>query len=1007
MYRLALKPAVGATYVARRVGTALHSRSVSLLGKNPVPSSTTTLKLLGLPASLTESSLRDGLKGIVDARKVEIEPGCAIHVLNEAEATFAIHTLTSAKLDDIIMSECSISHTTLPSLMFENVPSNVSLEALQVSLKAQGMKPLSVQSHGSASLRVSFTSDEEALRAVKMIKNLKLEGKVLCVRVSSAATKGYVVTVHTANLSKESSVKMQDAVKAAFPNAQLENVACNARELQLRYSPHNKGADSLSKSIQDKINALPGVKSVSATGSFPRPAILLRRTALFNEESLQKLLKSQPGAGLVTASRRGRGAAANSMAVYFQTEEQAFAALTFLRQNQTGLKGPDGSSPATNKLSAAYVALSVPTVSITGLPADCTEAQVKALFTILQPLAISIKNGVAQVTLNCPKEVELAILSLNHRPQNINKQTCILTVADSGETAGSDLGVTVTLADDAPEDTHASIMAVLQQDKGTSPLSSAERSNVHVFVAFETPAEAVLAHTNYLKNRSAFDFGSKGTAAISRVSVMPAFAVDVGGLGIETSVETVSTNLTAGGLIAPIQINRSAILKFRRHQEIVPALKALKNKVLPGSSLPLTVVRFRDVPNGGSSEYDVDASEDAKRIAHFNKFSLDAVLTDFMGADPGMRMQIAKSYFERALFDAKARADISYLLSNNVPEATKQEAHRLLNMPSDTRLSRQRLFELFVQREDMQRFTADFDEMRSMLGEADEDDPFDWSQFRLSNSDDMNLLMDELAQTESDEKEARALEDGTHVVMKGDVMVDARKAKKIQRKLAREKRELVDMFGTTDAGEEDDEFDEDHYEREEDPNDPSKIFAATDLSQEDAPNLIDRDGHVWSGCILDTDMVQKTMPGNRVSTHRALVVIGNLRGAAGFGMGKGQAPADALNAAFRDATRNLVHIDLFDNYGLAHDVYGKHNSCHAYIRATPKSRMMVGSPFARAILERFGISSASCKIVGRRDPYAQVRAVFNAISKHENIDEFAKDRGKRYVDLRWIKDQGM
>ena len=39
------------------------------------------------------------------------------------------------------------------------------------------------------------------------------------------------------------------------------------------------------------------------------------------------------------------------------------------------------------------------------------------------------------------------------------------------------------------------------------------------------------------------------------------------------------------------------------------------------------------------------------------------------------------------------------------------------------------------------------------------------------------------------------------------------------------------------------------------------------------------------------------MPGNRVGTHRALMVIGNRQGAAGFGMGKGQTPVDAVNAA--------------------------------------------------------------------------------------------------------------
>jgi small subunit ribosomal protein S5 len=134
---------------------------------------------------------------------------------------------------------------------------------------------------------------------------------------------------------------------------------------------------------------------------------------------------------------------------------------------------------------------------------------------------------------------------------------------------------------------------------------------------------------------------------------------------------------------------------------------------------------------------------------------------------------------------------------------------------------------------------------------------------------------------------------------------------------------------------------------------------------------------------------------------------GNLKGTAGFGMGKGKGPREAINAAFRDGMRNLLHIDLYDNFGLAHDLHGKHNSCHAYIRATPRSRDMVASDFASEILLRFGIGSASVKLVGRRTPYSQVRAIFDALSKHENIDEYAKMTGKRYLTLKWAKENNL
>jgi small subunit ribosomal protein S5 len=176
---------------------------------------------------------------------------------------------------------------------------------------------------------------------------------------------------------------------------------------------------------------------------------------------------------------------------------------------------------------------------------------------------------------------------------------------------------------------------------------------------------------------------------------------------------------------------------------------------------------------------------------------------------------------------------------------------------------------------------------------------------------------------------------------------------------------------------------------------------------ENVLELKDKDGRQWYGAILNNDTVQKVMPGDRQMSARCLVVIGNARGTAGFGMGKGKEASDALNAAFRAATRNLVHIDLYDNFGLYHDVYGKHNNCHAIIKAYGKNKEPTTSEFAQTVLDCFGITGCSAKLMGRRDPYAMVNAMFNAVANHCNIDEQAKGRGKRYITLKWAKDRDL
>jgi len=158
------------------------------------------------------------------------------------------------------------------------------------------------------------------------------------------------------------------------------------------------------------------------------------------------------------------------------------------------------------------------------------------------------------------------------------------------------------------------------------------------------------------------------------------------------------------------------------------------------------------------------------------------------------------------------------------------------------------LFEMFLHRDDVKMFSQDFEELSSRLGPIDESDAFNWTQFRMESNEDAQKLY--LKAMELGEK---ALEENVNKLLGGEV--EKKSSSNVESK---QKGSLLN------------------------------------------PSLLrDSDGRMWSGVILNTDMVQKTMPGNRVGTHRALVVIGNLRGTAGFGMGKGKTTGDALNAAFR------------------------------------------------------------------------------------------------------------
>lgn len=290
--------------------------------------------------------------------------------------------------------------------------------------------------------------------------------------------------------------------------------------------------------------------------------------------------------------------------------------------------------------------------------------------------------------------------------------------------------------------------------------------------------------------------------------------------------------------------------------QVAPGLKTLRKVMIDGQQL--SAQPYQPLTAPGSSEYDLPADHEHNVV---DQFSLSMLLKDYMFADPAARYQVAKNYFERALTNAQGQKEIGHLLEKGATAAQSEEVAQLLKVLEDdtndenSQSASKRLFEMFLQREDMAKFAGDFREIEAFLGPMNTSDPFDWSQFQVDNAPSLDKLR----------AEAKRLE----------AISTQKMLEKLRGKDSSDGPREVVIKGET--------------EEEED----------AVISLEDPDQLRDKEGNTWSGIILNTDMVQKVTPGQRVLTHRCLVMIGNLRGAGGYGMGKGKTPADALNSAFR------------------------------------------------------------------------------------------------------------
>jgi small subunit ribosomal protein S5 len=161
--------------------------------------------------------------------------------------------------------------------------------------------------------------------------------------------------------------------------------------------------------------------------------------------------------------------------------------------------------------------------------------------------------------------------------------------------------------------------------------------------------------------------------------------------------------------------------------------------------------------------------------------------------------------------------------------------------------------------------------------------------------------------------------------------------------------------------------------------------------------------HDWSETVIRVDRVQKVTKGGTILRYRCLVVGGNTKGFAGFGIGKAGGPQEAAALASRLCKKNIFFTPRYLGSGLTHDLVGKHNSCRVYLRAVPPGFGLRGHDLIQEILTSFGISDCVAKSHGNRNIYNVVYATFKALLTHDSIEDIAMRRGKRLINLERAK----
>src|SRR6202048_1782710 len=150
--------------------------------------------------------------------------------------------------------------------------------------------------------------------------------------------------------------------------------------------------------------------------------------------------------------------------------------------------------------------------------------------------------------------------------------------------------------------------------------------------------------------------------------------------------------------------------------------------------------------------------------------------------------------------------------------------------------------------------------------------------------------------------------------------------------------------------------------------------------------------------VVRVNRVAKVVKGGRKFSFSALIVVGDMNGRVGAGIGKAREVTEAIRKGMEVAKRNMITVPMVGTT-IPHEVRLKWGAAKIMLKPAAPGTGVISGGAMRAVIETAGIKDILTKSHGTNNPINTVRATIAALQQLRTAQQVAELRGKEVEQI--------